>query len=332
MAEFDDALAAANDGRALTELRNAWLSRKGGRVTAELGRLREAPADQKRALGAAVNELKQHVEAALDAKSCDVARRETEAQLLAEAVDPTLPGLPTDTGTLHPIRLVQDEIESIFTGLGYTVAHGPEIEDDHHNFEALNIPADHPARDGHDTFYLAGGNLLRTHTSPVQVRTMESRKPPIRIICPGKVYRRDSDASHSPMFHQFEALVVDEGVAFSDLIGTLDLFFKRLLGDAMKVRFRPSYFQFTEPSTEVDISCVLCGGPGCPACKHSGWMEVMGAGMVHPAVLEMQGIDPERWTGFAFGGGIDRLAMLKFGIPHLSHMFENDIRFLRQFR
>lgn len=330
--EFDAALAAVRDSRALTEVRNAWLAKKGGRVTAELARLRSVAAADKRAFGQAVNDLKEHVERALEAKARELDASETRARLIEEAVDPTLPELPPDRGGLHPIRLVQDEIEAIFTGLGYTVEHGPEVEDDHHNFEALNIPADHPARDSHDTFYLADGHLLRTHTSPVQIRAMRSQTPPLRIICPGKVYRRDWDASHSPMFHQFEGLVVGEGVSFGDFLGTIDLFFKRLLGPQMKVRLRPSYFPFTEPSAEVDISCVLCGATGCPACKQSGWIEVMGAGMVHPAVFEAVGYDAERWTGFAFGGGIDRMAMLKYGIPHLGHMFENDVRVLRQYR
>lgn len=332
VAEFDASLARVADGRALTELRNAWLAKKGGRVTNELARLREIPADRKRAFGQAVNDLKDHVERALEAMATEVDAAEMTTRLAAEALDPELPGLRPDLGGLHPIRLIQDEIESIFTGLGYTIAHGPEIEDDEHNFEALNIPSDHPARDNHDTFYLPDGHLLRTHTSPVQIRTMRAMQPPVRIICPGKVYRRDWDASHSPMFHQFEGLVVDEGVSFGDFLGTIDLFFKRLLGPQMKVRLRPSYFPFTEPSAEVDISCVLCGAKGCPACKQSGWIEVMGAGMVHPSVFESVGYDPERWTGFAFGGGIDRMAMLKYGIPHLGHFFENDIRFLRQYR
>ena len=301
-------------------------------MTAELARLRDVPAEQKREAGQAVNELKQHVERRLEEKARSVASLETEARLREEALDPTLPPLTPDLGGLHPLRLLQDEIETIFTGLGYTIAHGPEIEDDEHNFEALNIPAEHPARDNHDTFYLQGGHLLRTHTSPVQIRFMRGQAPPVRIICPGKVYRRDSDASHSPMFHQFEGLVVDEGVSFADFLGTIELFFKRLLGAAVDVRLRPSYFPFTEPSAEVDISCTLCGGGGCPACKQSGWIEVMGAGMVHPAVFEAVGYDPEKWTGFAFGGGIDRMAMLKYGIPHLGIMFENDVRFLRQYR
>jgi phenylalanyl-tRNA synthetase alpha chain len=339
--EFDASLASARDLKSLTDLRNAWLSKKGGRVTAEMARLRDLPPDEKRAVGAAVNELKSHVEAALEAASALLAREETQRRLAAEALDPTLPGVPSSRGALHPIRLIQDEIEEIFTALGYAIAHGPEIEDDFHNFEALNTPEDHPARDSHDTFYLrpwAGRApglaplMLRTHTSPVQIRTMTSQEPPLRIVCPGRVYRRDWDASHSPMFHQFEGLVVDEGISFADLKGTLQVVFERLFGRSMEVRLRPSFFPFTEPSAEVDMSCVLCEARGCPACKHTGWMEVMGSGMVHPDVFRRCGLDAERWTGFAFGGGIDRMAMLKYGIPNMGIIFENDPRVLRQYR
>ena len=339
--EFDRALAAVPDEKALVELRNAWLSKKGGRVTAELARLRDLPADEKKSHGAAVNELKQHVEASLDALAAKLQQETMRRSLAAEALDPTLPPKPVDRGAFHPLRLLQDEIETIFSGLGYTIAQGPEVEDDHHNFEALNTPADHPARDNHDTFYLkpwAGlppGRpplLLRTHTSTVQIRTMRATPPPLRIICPGRVYRRDWDASHSPMFHQFEGLVVDEGVSFADFKGTIKLFFERLFERKMDVRLRPSFFPFTEPSAEVDMSCVLCDARGCPACKHSGWMEIMGAGMVHPKVFEACGYDSEKWTGFAFGGGIDRMAMLKYGIPHIGLLFDNDPRVLRQYR
>ncbi len=339
--EFDRALSSVRDARALADLRNAWLAKKGGRVTAALALLRDVPAADKKAFGAAVNALKTHVEQALETEGARLHAADTEGRLAAEALDPMLPAVPADRGALHPIRLIQDEIEEIFTGLGYTIAHGPEVEDDHHNFEALNIPADHPARDNHDTFYArrAPGHapdatpfLLRTHTSPVQIRTMRSQEPPLRIICPGRVYRRDWDASHSPMFHQFEGLVVGEGVSFAEFKGTIRLFFERLFGQRMEVRLRPSFFPFTEPSAEVDMSCILCGARGCPACKQSGWVEVMGAGMVHPAVFTACGYDPERWTGFAFGGGIDRMAMLKYGIPNIGILFENDPRVLRQYR
>jgi phenylalanyl-tRNA synthetase alpha chain len=329
--EFDDSLAAVSEPKGLVELRNAWLSKKGGKVTGALQALRGLPAEEKPAFGQAVNVLKQHVETALKERQAELERQQTAERLSAEAVDPTLPGRPPDVGGLHPIRLIQDEIEAIFTGLGYSIMHGPEIEDEHHNFEALNVPADHPARDDQDTFYLVG-HLLRTHTSPVQIRTMAAQDPPVRIICPGRVYRRDWDASHSPMFHQFEGLVIGEDVSFADLKGTMDLFFKRLLGDEVETRLRPSFFPFTEPSAEVDISCRICGASGCPACKQTGWIEVMGSGMVHPAVLEAVGYDPERWQGFAFGGGIDRMAMLKYGVPNIHLFFENDIRFLRQYR
>ena len=330
-AEFDTAMASAADAAALTELRNAWLAKKGGRVTLAMAELRNLPAEEKRGFGQAVNVLKQHVEAALSARQAELAGSLMESRLAAEAVDPTLPGLPPTIGGLHPIRLIQNEIEEIFTGLGYSVMHGPEVEDEFHNFEALNVPADHPARDDQDTFYVEGA-LLRTHTSPVQIRTMLAQEPPIRIICPGKVYRRDEDASHSPMFHQFEGLVVGEGISFADLKGTLGVFFKRLLGEDVVTRLRPSFFPFTEPSAEVDISCLICDAKGCSACKQTGWIEVMGAGMVHPAVFEAVGYDSEKWTGFAFGGGIDRMAMLKFGVPHIQTFFDNDIRFLRQYR
>jgi phenylalanyl-tRNA synthetase alpha chain len=329
--EFDRALAAVTDGASLTELRNAWLARKGGRITDALARLRDLAAAEKPAYGAAVNRLKQWVEVRIEARTAEVRQAEVARRLAEDAVDPTLPGVPPDRGGFHPLRLIQDEIEALFTGLGYTVEHGPEIEDDFHNFGALNIPADHPARDAHDTFYLPCG-LLRTHTSPVQIRTMQRQPPPVRIICPGKVYRCDDDASHSPMFHQVEGLVVDEGVSLGDLKGTMDVFFKRLLGGDVTVRLRPSFFPFTEPSAEVDISCLLCRARGCAACKGTGWVEVMGAGMVHPAVFEAVGYDSERYTGFAFGAGIDRLAMLKYGIPHIALLFEGDVRFLRQYR
>jgi phenylalanyl-tRNA synthetase alpha chain len=329
--EFDESLASISDVKALTELRNAWLAKKGGRVTAALAALRDLPPEEKPAFGQQVNVLKQHVEAALKARQAELESAATAEQLSADAIDPTLPGPRPDIGGLHPIRLIQDEIEEIFTGLGYSVMHGPEIEDEHHNFEALNVPADHPARDDQDTFYLIG-HLLRTHTSPVQIRTMEGSQPPVRIICPGRVYRRDWDASHSPMFHQFEGLVVGEDVSLADLKGTLDLFFKRLLGEDVKTRVRPSFFPFTEPSAEVDISCRICGAEGCPACKGTGWIEVMGSGMVHPKVFEAVGWDPERVQGFAFGGGIDRMAMLKYGVPNIHVFFENDVRFLRQYR
>jgi phenylalanyl-tRNA synthetase alpha chain len=330
--EFERALASVTDGKSLTDLRNEWLAKKGGRIVQALGALRDLAADLKPAYGEKVNRLKQEVERAVEERAARFREEETRRRLAAEAVDPTLPGVPPDRGGLHPLRLVQQEIEDVFTGLGYTIMYGPDVETEYHNFEALNIPADHPARDAQDTFYVQGGLVLRTHTSPVQIRTMLSQPPPVRIICPGKVYRCDMDASHSPMFHQVEALVVDEGITLGDLKGTIDVFMKRLLGERVKVRLRPSFFPFTEPSAEVDISCVICTASGCPACKGTGWMEVMGSGMVHPAVFEAVGYDPERWTGFAFGAGIDRLAMLKYGIPHLGILFENDVRFLRQFR
>ncbi|MHC9037105.1 phenylalanine--tRNA ligase subunit alpha, partial [Cobetia marina] len=254
------------------------------------------------------------------------------ARLAAERVDVTLPGRGEPVGGLHPVTRTLERIESFFAHIGYGVAEGPEIEDDHHNFEALNIPSHHPARAMHDTFYFDATRLLRTHTSPVQVRSMKASEPPLRIVCPGRVYRCDSDLTHTPMFHQVEGLLVDENVSFADLKGTVEeflhAFFER---DDLEVRFRPSYFPFTEPSAEVDIQCVMCAGDGCRVCSHTGWLEVMGCGMVHPEVFRHSGIDSERFRGFAFGMGVERLAMLRYGVNDLRLFFENDLRFLRQF-
>ncbi len=253
--------------------------------------------------------------------------------MAAERLDVTMPGIPQPLGHLHPLTLVMDEIAEIFLGMGFNIAEGPEVETDYYNFEALNIPKDHPARDMQDSFYFGSDILLRTHTSPVQVHTMVKTAPnvPVRIIAPGKVYRRDDDATHSPMFHQVEGLAIDRNISLSDLKGTLLLFVRQMFGAHQQVRLRPSFFPFTEPSAEVDMSCVICAGKGCRVCKETGWLEILGAGMVHPRVLEMSGYDPEEYTGYAFGMGVERIAMLKYGIDDLRLFFKNDLRMLRQF-
>jgi phenylalanyl-tRNA synthetase alpha chain len=249
----------------------------------------------------------------------------------SSGLDLTLPGRRPERGLPHPITRIARRIEDVFLEMGYSIEDGPEVETDFHNFEALNIPPHHPARDAQDTFYLAGGMLLRTHTSPVQIRTLQARTPPLKIVAPGRVYRRDSDLTHSPMFHQVEGLVVAEGISFAHLKGTLAHFCRRIFGEGVRVRLRPSYFPFVEPGAEYDVSCILCDGNGCRACKGTGWLEMGGCGMVHPAVLEKVGHDPERWTGFAFGLGIDRIVMLRYGIPDIRMLFDNDLRFLAQF-
>lgn len=325
---FDQALAqAGTDPRLLEEVRVRFAGRKSGALRQLEEKLASLPREERPAFGRGLNELKKHIEARLEAAFAAAQARPAAR----EAVDVTLPGRKPPLGALHPVTLVRREIEEIFLRMGYSVADGPEIEDDWHNFEALNIPPDHPARDSQDTFYLPGGLLLRTHTSPVQIRTMESMKPPIRVIIPGRVYRRDSDLRHSPMFHQVEGLVVDEGISFAHLKATLEAFLHRLFDPSLSVRLRPSFFPFTEPSAEVDISCVMCRGGGCALCSGSGWVEILGAGMVNPRVFRAVGIDPERYTGFAFGLGLDRVAMLKYRIPDLRVLFSGDERLLRQF-
>jgi phenylalanyl-tRNA synthetase alpha chain len=332
-AELDTAereIAAATDIRSLDQARVTFLGKKGS-LTAALKALGALPADARPAAGAAINDAKRQVQAWIDAREAVLRSDQLRASLERERVDVTLPGRRQSSGGLHPVTQALERMETIFIGAGYSVADGPEIEDDYHNFEALNIPAHHPARAMHDTFYVLGGNVLRTHTSPVQVRVMETQAPPIRVICPGRVYRRDYDATHSPMFHQLEGLVIDEGVTFADLKGTVTDFLQKFFEKPLGVRFRPSFFPFTEPSAEVDVQCVRCLGEGCKSCGNEGWLEVMGCGMVHPNVLEMSGIDSERYTGFAFGFGVDRLAMLLFAVEDLRLFFENDLRFLRQF-
>ncbi|MCR9279886.1 MAG: phenylalanine--tRNA ligase subunit alpha [Pseudomonadaceae bacterium] len=329
--EAEDAIAAATDARALDDLRVAYLGKKGS-LTAQLKSLGKLPADERPAAGAAINDAKKSVQAAIDERKRALEAGQLADQLANETVDVTLPGRHGARGSLHPVTQTLGRIEDIFVGAGYSVANGPEIEDDYHNFEALNIPAHHPARAMHDTFYFGDGSLLRTHTSPVQVRVMEETEPPIRVICPGRVYRRDSDLTHSPMFHQVEGLVIDRGISFAHLKGTVIDFLRRFFEQDLDVRFRPSYFPFTEPSAEVDVQCVHCEGSGCRVCSHTGWLEVMGCGMVHPNVLTMSNINPEEFSGFAFGFGGDRLAMLYYAIDDLRIMFENDVRFLAQFR
>ena len=331
-ARFEEEAAAVSTREEWEELRLAWLGRKQGAVRSLLARIGEVPPEERREFGQRVNRLKERVEAAVESLDEELEERERAAREAARQIDVTLPGRPPRLGTLHPVTHVFREIEEIFLGLGYSVAEGPEIESDFHNFEALNMPPDHPARDTQDTFFVEGGKVLRTHTSPVQIRTMLGRKPPIRIICPGRVYRYDNDLRHSPMFHQVEGLAVAEGLTFGHFKATLEAFLKRLFSDDTEVRLRPSFFPFTEPSAEVDVTCASCRGAGCPTCSGTGWMEILGAGMVDPRVLRNCGIDSSVYTGFAFGLGVDRVAMNKFGIPNIRTLFENDERVLRQVR
>ena len=326
------AIESAVDSAALEKLRVEWLGKK-GRVTDLLKSLGKLNADERPKVGAEINAVKQLLNKQISERKETLQQAAIAAQLSAEALDVTLPGRSEDLGALHPITRAIDRMAEYFAGLGFEVVEGPEIEDDYHNFEALNIPAHHPARAMHDTFYIDDTHVLRTHTSGVQVRTMETRESPLRVICPGRVYRCDSDLTHSPMFHQVEGLLIDEDVSFGQLKGIIQDFLHAFFEqDALAVRFRPSYFPFTEPSAEVDIQCVKCAGEGCRICSGTGWLEVMGCGMVHPRVLEMSGVDTERFQGFAFGMGVERLAMLRFGIGDLRLNFENDLRFLAQFR
>ena len=326
------AIESAADSAALEKLRVEWLGKK-GRVTDLLKSLGQLNADERPKVGAEINAVKQLLNEQISVRKETLQQAAIAAQLSAEALDVTLPGRREDLGALHPITRTIDRMAEYFAGLGFEVVEGPEIEDDYHNFEALNIPAHHPARAMHDTFYIDDTHVLRTHTSGVQVRTMETREPPLRVICPGRVYRCDSDLTHSPMFHQVEGLLIDEDVSFGQLKGIIQNFLHAFFEqDALAVRFRPSYFPFTEPSAEVDIQCVKCAGEGCRICSGTGWLEVMGCGMVHPRVLEMSGVDTERFQGFAFGMGVERLAMLRYGIGDLRLNFENDLRFLAQFR
>ena len=325
-----EASEGAGDLRSLDDVRVAYLGKK-GELTSLLKSLGQVGADERPKVGAKINEAKVALQEELAARKVTLEQAALSTSLLAEKVDVSLPGRRPATGGLHPVTQAMYRIEEIFTGAGYEVVSGPEVENDYYNFEALNIPSHHPARAMHDTFYFGDGTLLRTHTSPSQVHTMEKQAPPIRVICPGRVYRRDSDLTHSPMFHQVEGLVVDEGISFADLKGTVIDFLQRFFEKDLKVRFRPSYFPFTEPSAEVDVQCVHCMGKGCRVCSNTGWLEVMGCGMVHPNVLNMANIDTEVYSAFAFGFGGDRLAMLLYEVDDLRLFFENDLRFLRQF-
>lgn len=323
-------LAGARTAADLQQLRVKYTGKK-GLVTARLKGLVSVAPEERPAYGKLVNELKEFVESEIGGREAAIGAEEQRRRLQSEAIDITLPGRYTEPGTFHPLNAVMEEIVGIFTGIGFDVEVGPEVELDYYNFEALNIPKDHPARDMQDTFYISDDVILRTHTSPVQVRVMEKKRPPLKIVVPGKVYRCDADVTHSPMFHQVEGLMVDRDITFSDLKGMLEVFFHRMFSPETPVRFRPSFFPFTEPSAEVDIGCIICRGAGCRVCKGTGWLEVLGSGMVNPRVFEMVGYDPEEYTGFAFGMGVERLAMLKYAIDDIRLFYDNDLRFLRQF-
>ena len=315
----------------LEDLRVDFLGKK-GRITGVLRKMAKIPAEEKPVIGQLANQLKGKLSELINGKKNTLETISKKKKLKEETIDVTLPGDKVEFGHKHPLSQITEQVKDIFIGLGFTIAEGPEIENEYNNFEALNLPKYHPARDLQDTFYIDEDYLLRTHTSPVQIRTMAKEKPPIRVIAPGRVYRSDEiDASHSPVFHQLEGLVVDHDISFADLKGTIEILVKAIYGDNTKTRFRPSYFPFTEPSAEVDISCVICEGKGCKLCSNTGWLEVMGSGMVHPNVLEMAGIDSKEYTGFAFGMGLDRITMLKYGINDIRLLYENDKGFLQQF-
>ena len=329
-------LADLKEVKNLDDLKNLkvqYLGKKGA-LTEILRSMGSVAAEERPKLGKLVNEVRVNLEEKINERLADLEQKQLQEKIEKEKVDITLPGRKLPKGHLHPVTLTLREIKKVFMRMGFEVLEGPEIENDYFNFEALNLPKDHPARDMQDTFYVTDEFLMRTQTSPVQARAMQSREPntPIRMICPGTVYRNDYDATHSPMFHQVEGLVVGEGIGLADLKGTLELFCKEMFGDSVKIRLRPSFFPFTEPSAEIDISCVMCGGKGCRVCKNSGWLEILGSGMVHPNVLRMSGYDPDKVSGFAFGMGVERIAMLKYGIDDLRLFFENDLRFVRQFR
>ena len=315
----------------LNDVRVSMLGKK-GELTAVLKGMKDVAPEDRPKVGQLVNDTRAEIEAALDQAKKKVERALREAAMKAEVIDVTLPAKKNEMGHRHPNFIVLEEVERIFIGMGYEVVEGPEIEKDYYNFEALNIPADHPAKDEQDTFYINGDILLRTQTSPVQVRTMEQKKPPIRMLAPGRVFRSDEvDATHSPSFHQIEGMVIDKGITFADLKGTLQEFARELYGPETKVKFRPHHFPFTEPSAEMDVSCFKCGGKGCRFCKGEGWIEILGCGMVHPKVLRMSGIDPEEYSGFAFGMGLERISLLKYEIDDMRLLYENDARFLAQF-
>ena len=329
-AAIEQASADVTDKARLSDFWQKYLS-KNGEVAGLAKSLRDVPKEDRPAVGKTINEFKQWAEAQYQALSEQVEKAALEARNAAETVDITMPAKIRQTGSLHPITLVKNEIIDVFAGMGFEIYEGPEIEDDDHNFTRLNVPKNHPARDMQDTFYVADDIVLRTQTSGGQIRVMDMEKPPIKVLAPGRVFRSDSDATHSPMFHQMEGLVVDKGITLCDLQGMLDKFVQALFGADVKTRLRPSYFPFTEPSVEVDVSCFECGGKGCPLCKHTGWIEVLGGGVVNRKVLENCNIDPDEYSGFAFGIGIERIAMLKYGINNIGLMFENNLQFLKQF-
>jgi phenylalanyl-tRNA synthetase alpha chain len=330
--QFDAERVSVADRKSLEDARTRYLSRKAGLLTLELQSLGKLPKEQRAEFGRIANEVKVKIETALETLESSISAGEKQTVLERERLDVSLPGTRRRAGHRHPLTIVRREIEDIFISMGYTVEDGPEVESSYYNFDALNIPASHPARDPRDTFYISENLLLRTHTSPVQVRTMEKMQPPLRIICPGRVYRRDAfDPTHSPMFHQVECLLVDEGITFADLKGTLERFHKQFFGPQTQTRLRPSFFPFVEPGAEVDVSCVFCAAAGCRVCKQTGWIEVMGAGMVHPNLYGFVNYDAEKYSGFAFGGGIERYTMLKYNINDLQLFFQNDMRFLEQF-
>lgn len=329
-AAFLDEIGSVAEVAELQLLKARYTGKK-GLVTSKLKALSSIPPEERPAYGKSVNELKVFIEDALAEKENQLKAKEKERRLLTERIDVTLPGRPAGFGRIHPLNQVLSEIKSIFVSMGFGIEEGPEVELDYYNFEALNIPKHHPARDMQDTFYISDDVVLRTHTSPVQVRVMEKKKPPLKIIATGKVYRCDADVSHTPMFHQVEGLMVDTGISFADLKGVLELFIHSFFGKGTPVRFRPSYFPFTEPSAEVDMGCIFCAGKGCRVCKTTGWLEVLGCGMVNPRVFAMSGYDPDACTGFAFGMGVERMTMLKYSIDDIRLFYENDLRFLRQF-
>ncbi|KMJ56985.1 phenylalanine--tRNA ligase [Bacillus sp. LL01] len=323
----------AQDLKQLNEVRVAYLGKKGP-ITEILKGMGKLSAEDRPKMGALANVVRGNVAEKIEAKQAEMEKAEVAKKLASETIDVTLPGRPAPTGNPHPLTKVIEEIEDLFLGMGYTITEGPEVETDYYNFEALNLPKDHPARDMQDSFYITDEVLLRTQTSPVQARTMEANKEkgPIKIICPGKVYRRDDDdATHSHQFTQIEGLVIDENISMSDLKGTLETFAKKMFGEDREIRLRPSFFPFTEPSVEIDVTCAKCGGKGCSMCKGTGWIEILGAGMVHPRVLEMSGYDPKKYQGFAFGMGPERIAMLRYGIDDIRHFYTNDQRFVKQF-
>ena len=329
--QLEASLAAVENKDQLAAFWQEFLGKK-GHYSLLMTELRNVPAEERPQAGKIINEAKKWAEAQYQAKSEQIAQIELAAQNAREAVDITMPATRRPAGSLHPITIVKDQMVDVFAGMGFEIYEGPEIEDDYHNFTALNVPKNHPARDMQDTFYVAEDIILRTHTSPGQVRVMENQQPPIKVLVPGRVFRSDSDATHSPMFHQMEGLVVDKGITLCDLQGMLDKFVQTIFSTDVKTRLRPSYFPFTEPSVEVDVSCFECGGKGCSLCKGTGWIEVLGAGMVHRKVLENGGIDPDVYSGFAFGIGVERITMLKYGINNMGYLFDNDVRFLKQFK